>query len=127
VDKAANLALAASVTHALNINPLNYLSDCQQLVHFMNNRDSTNPPDWRIKLFTQVFTNTTRFQATRAFKISRSQSTTTNVLARQALSSQLTHLQSSCTSPVCALDCSILQALHLVGPLHVIVLTVACC
>lgn len=101
--EAASLALVASITQALNINSCNYLSDCQQLVHFMNNKDSTNPPNWRIQPFTKVFTNTTRLQATRIFKISRSQNTTADVLERQAphqaLNSQLTRL---CTGLLCS-------------------------
>jgi hypothetical protein len=43
--EAAALALAATVNDALNINDATFLSDCQQLVHFLNDADQTNPPD----------------------------------------------------------------------------------
>ncbi|XP_066323836.1 AUGMIN subunit 1-like [Miscanthus floridulus] len=55
--EAASLAIASLVTHSLNINYCNYLSDCEQLVHFLNMADLSNPPDWRIKPFSQIFSN----------------------------------------------------------------------
>ena len=47
--EAVALALAASVTEAMNLSNVNFLSDCQQLVHFLNAADQNNPLDWRIK------------------------------------------------------------------------------
>jgi hypothetical protein len=43
--EAASLALASSLIQAFNIDNCSYLSDCQQLVHFLNMNDLTNPPD----------------------------------------------------------------------------------
>ena len=45
--EAAALAIAAMV-----FNNTVFLSDCQQLVGFLNQSDLTHPPDWRIKCFT---------------------------------------------------------------------------
>lgn len=39
----AALALAATVNDAFNINNTTFLSDCRQLVHFLNDADQTNP------------------------------------------------------------------------------------
>ena len=56
--EAAAIALAAIVTDRLNLQQIHFLSDNQQLVQFLNDVDQGNPPDWRIKHFTQVFTIT---------------------------------------------------------------------
>jgi putative N-acetylmannosamine-6-phosphate epimerase len=58
--EATALALAAAVTERLNIHHINFLSDNQQLVHFFNGSDGSNPPDWRIKHLTQSFINHTK-------------------------------------------------------------------
>jgi hypothetical protein len=51
--EAAALALASTINDRLNFNNTSFLSDCQQLVQFLNAIDQTNPPDWKIKFFTQ--------------------------------------------------------------------------
>jgi ribonuclease HI len=53
--EAAALALASVIIDKLNITGVNFLSDSEQLVHFLNKEDLSNPPDWRIKPFTQLF------------------------------------------------------------------------
>jgi hypothetical protein len=53
--EAAALALASTVTDRMNLQGINFLSDCAQLVQFLNMQDHTNPPDWRSKHFTQIF------------------------------------------------------------------------
>jgi hypothetical protein len=58
MGEAAALALGASFVQALQIPYCNFLSDSQQLVHFLHQENQQNPPQWRIKPFTQVFTNT---------------------------------------------------------------------
>lgn len=52
--EASTLALASTVARQLNIVGLNYLSDCEQLILFLRSEDRSNPPDWRIKPFTQI-------------------------------------------------------------------------
>jgi hypothetical protein len=83
--EAAALALAAMVNDRLNFNNTAFLSDCQQLVHFLNTTDQTYPPDWRIKPFTQIFTNCSAYRQAKIFKISRNLNSTADSLARQAL------------------------------------------
>ena len=50
--EAAALALAAMVADLLNFTNIAFLSDCNQLVQFLNADDQNHPPDWRIKPFT---------------------------------------------------------------------------
>lgn len=55
--EAATLALAAIVSDKLNFGNTTFLSDCQQLVDFLNITDQSHPPDWRITYYTQIFAN----------------------------------------------------------------------
>ena len=55
--EAAALALAVNVTQHINLTNITFLSDCEQLVQFLNAADHSNPPDRRIKHFTQLFSN----------------------------------------------------------------------
>ena len=71
MTEAAALALAATVNDALNINNTTFLSDCQQLVHFLNDADQTNPSDWRIKYFTQLFANCAGQRRQKIYKVNR--------------------------------------------------------
>jgi hydrogenase maturation factor HypF (carbamoyltransferase family) len=76
------MALAAIITHRLNMQQIIFLSDNQQLVHFLNALDQANPPEWRIKHFTQMVTNFTRQRNARILRIQRTQNKTADV--RQA-------------------------------------------
>ena len=69
--EAAALALAATVTERLHLQHTNFLTDNQELVLFLNASDHSNPPDWRIKHFTQLFIDFTEQSSTRIFKIQR--------------------------------------------------------
>ena len=80
VAEAAALALAAIITSKLNI--IAFLSDCQQLVYYIN---SLNPPDQRIKPFIQFFSNFSRDSFARLCKISINLNLLADGLARQAL------------------------------------------
>jgi hypothetical protein len=80
--ESAALALAATITDCMNLTNVNFLSDYEQLVHFLNVDDQSNPPDWRIKYFTQLFSNHSRSKQSRLFKINRSLNTTADALAR---------------------------------------------
>jgi hypothetical protein len=46
------LLMLSTVTDHMNLQGINFLSDCAQLVQFLNMQDHTNPPDWRSKHFT---------------------------------------------------------------------------
>jgi hypothetical protein len=61
------------------------LSDNQQLVHFLNGADLSNPPDWRIKPYTQMISSLLAGTSSSIRKIRRSQNQMADVLARQCL------------------------------------------
>lgn len=80
--EAAALALAATVTDLLNFNNTAFLSDCKQLVHFLNEADQEHPPDWRMKPYTQLFANCANRRQAKIYNISRTLNTTADALAR---------------------------------------------
>jgi hypothetical protein len=41
----------------MNLTSINFLSDNEQLVKFLNSSDHFHSPDWRIEHFTQMFSN----------------------------------------------------------------------
>lgn len=71
--EAAALALAALVTDKLGFQQVHFLSDSQQLVHFLNAQDRSNPPQWRIKYYTHMFINSMANRNIRTWKIQRTQ------------------------------------------------------
>jgi hypothetical protein len=79
--EAASLALASAVSHSLNLSGVHFLSDCEQLVHFLNKNDISNPPDRRIKCFTETFANNARGNSASIHKIHRHLNNTADVLA----------------------------------------------
>jgi hypothetical protein len=83
--EAVALALASTITARINLTETNFLSDCEQLVHFLNKEDLTNPPEWTIKPLTQMFANHAHSSGAKIYKIHRSLNNTTHSLARQAL------------------------------------------
>ena len=98
--EAASLALASAIIDRLNLTRVSYLSDCEQLVHFLNSDDLSNPPDWRIRYFTQTFSNHSRSSSSRVYKIHRRLNTTADALARQATEDSAIHshnLELSCS------------------------------
>jgi ribonuclease HI len=82
--EAAALAIAATLNDSLHFDSTTFLSDSQQLVHFLNQQDQSHPPDWRIKFLTQSFTNYSVRRRATILKISRNLSATADGLARQA-------------------------------------------
>jgi hypothetical protein len=125
--ESAALALAALMVSRLNIMECSFLSDCEQLVRFINSLDHSNPPDWRIKPFTQIFSNLYRASSSKLLKISRNFNSTADALARQALNSQSIGLQSGCSHQHGLDHCFISQALHSVDLHNVLILAARCC
>jgi len=125
--EAAALALAAIITSRLNITRCTFLSDCQQLVCYINFLDSSNPPDWRIKPFTQIFSNFSRNSSARLCTINRNLNLLADGLAHQALLSASLELLSSCSNQHASGYCFIPQALQSVDLHHVTLLAVICC
>jgi hypothetical protein len=83
----AALALAAALSKHLEHHSAHLLSDIQQLVHFPNGAELSNPPDWRIKPYTQFISPTVRFNQM------------ADLLARQALN--IMHSDQHLFSRVC--------------------------
>jgi ribonuclease HI len=128
--EAAALALAVTVVQELHLQHINFLSDNQPLVHFLNGSDHSNPPDWRIKPFTQIISSTMTGRRVSIRKIRRTQNQTADLLARQALSDLHSNQHSfSCVCSYSAHDqeCPLHMALQNVTINSVMVLTARCC
>lgn len=69
--EAAILALASVVVDRLGLTVINYLSDYEQLVQFLNTAAPSDPPDRRIRPFAQFFSNKARNRDSKIFKIHR--------------------------------------------------------
>jgi hypothetical protein len=138
--EAASLALATSVIQVLNLNCCSYLSDCQQLVHFLNmatcrivNNWFTSST-WLIQPTLQTGESSPSLRSSTSQELGHQESsksaeakTTADALARQAFSSQLTDLETTCPYELCPPQCCVLQALHLVDLTDVTVLAATCC
>jgi len=61
------------------------LFDNQQLVHLLNEVNLSNPPDWRIKPFTQIAANLLSGNSSQVRRIKRNQNQMADSLAKQAL------------------------------------------
>lgn len=128
--EAAAMALAAIILDRLGFSDVSYLSDCSQLVQFLNEQDRNNPPDWRILEFTQVFDNYASNQQAKIYRIARTINNTVDSLARIALSAT-TH-ESHCTEFACSYtshqhQCPLRNALNSVTLRTVTVLAASCC
>jgi ribonuclease HI len=126
----AALALAAVITEKLGLQQVTFLSDNQQLVNFLNHQDETNPPEWRIKCYTQIFCNSTAPRNTATRRIQRSQNQTTDLLGKQGLNeSRMSHsLDFTCTCTSAAHDqCLLLEALSSVTLNSIWLLTASYC
>jgi len=128
--EAASLVLASAVGHNLNLSGVNFLLDYEQLVHFLNKNDISNPPDWRIKYYTQTFANFTRSSSSNIIKVHRCLNTMVDALARQAVQHstfQNSDLEFSCSLEHHMPHCNVLQALQSVGLTGVTILAARCC
>lgn len=128
--EAASLALASIITNRLNITEVSFLSDNEQLAQFLNKQDQSNPPDWRIKPLTQLYTNNATATASRTYKIPRRLNTIADSLTRQAFQEAMHNVQSlefSCSNATHGFQCLFLQALHNVGFNDVTILAASCC
>jgi hypothetical protein len=125
--EAAALALAARVNDSLNFDNTTFLSDCQQLVHFLNQQDQTHPPEWRMKPFTQSFTNLSTHRHGKILKINRSLNTTADGLARLALLATSNTYERTCSYLNHSHHCPLEDAMESVNLQHVILLSASCC
>jgi ribonuclease HI len=113
---AAALALAISLCRRMNFEHHSFFSDSQLLVNYLNGADSSNPPDRRIKPFTQlIVASLTGSYA--VHKIPRNQNQMADSLARHGLASLLfnqSSLTRLCTNPSHSHGCPLLSALQVV-------------
>lgn len=128
--EAAAMALAAMILNRLRLSNVSFLSDCSQLVQFLNDQERHNPPDWRILEYTQVFDNCVSNQQPRIYRIARTDNSTADSLARMALS--VASQDTLCTEFTCSYSshhhqCPLRNALNSVTPRSVRVVAASCC
>jgi hypothetical protein len=84
--EAAALALAASIATKMEYTQVSFLTDSSQLVAFLSAADHhTNPPDWRMKTYTQMFNNCAPSIHPQLYKISHNDNSMADSLAKDAL------------------------------------------
>ena len=127
MGEAAALALGATIVKALQLYSCNFLSDSQQLVHFLHQDRQDHLSQWRIKPFTQSYSNIAGTLQAQLYKISRQTNITADTLAKQAQSSTFSTEAFHCNRSQCGIICSLLQALLDVNLTNVTILTAACC
>ena len=123
----AAAAVAVQLVHLLQAHNTCIFSNCQQLVLFLNQENTTHPPDWTIKPFTQAYKNFADMGATSIRKIPRSSNSTAHSLATQALRLSATHPQWTCSSTAHLEQCSVLSALQRLSITDVLISTALCC
>jgi ribonuclease HI len=127
--ESAALAFAASLCRYMNPEQLHLYSDSQLLVVCLNGPDPSNPPDWRIKPFTQIIQHSLN-TSYKVYKIPRAQNMMADSLARRALHNLLSFQPSSpftCTNPDHCQGCPVTNALQLVTINSVMVQAASCC
>jgi hypothetical protein len=85
--EAVAIALASLLLHRMNTQHVSFYSNSSPLVAFLNSQDHSNPPNWRMKIHTQLFDNSTLNRRSQVLKIDRNLNATTDNLARLAFSS----------------------------------------
>jgi ribonuclease HI len=98
--EAAALALAASIATKMEYTQVSFLTDSSQLVAFLSAADHTNPLDWQMKTYTQMFDNCAPSIHPQLYKISRNDNSMAHSLAKDAL------LQADTVHQPCFLNCS---------------------
>jgi len=84
-ESAAAMALAAVLLKQLQSHQATLLLDNQQVVHFLNGPNLSNPPDWRIKPYTQITATLLSETDSVVRRIKRTQNQMADSLAKQAL------------------------------------------
>ena len=126
--EAVALVLAATVTKHLDLHQASFLSDNQQLVNFFNDLNRDDPPDWRIKYYTQTFINLSNVATHRIHRIKRDQNCTADSLDRQSFTQLHSSTVFTCACSYAAhVQCSLREALLSVTLHSVTLLTTSCC
>lgn len=128
--EAAAISLAGTITAALQVQEIYFLSDNQQLVKYFNGKDLSTPPQWNIKYFTQNFLNSTSAMVRKVAKILRSLNSTAHSLATQAYnlhSISASDVTTTCSNCNHNSSCPVNTALQSVQWDSFIPLAVSCC
>jgi hypothetical protein len=128
--EAAAMALAADLLHKMNFQHVTFLSDCVQLVAFLKSQDHSNPPDWRMKIHTQMFDTATLNHMPQVIKIDRNLNSAAHTLATLAFSSPDVQHQNyvpSCSYEHLDHQCPLLDALTSVSLVNTRILAASCC
>jgi ribonuclease HI len=127
--ESAPLALAFSLCRKMNLEHTQFYTDSQILTDCINGPDPSNPPDWRIKPFTQLIQASFNAYYSVA-KIPRTKNQMADSLARRAFQSILSFQPSSpnlCTNPSHSQGCPLQSALQFVTINSVMFFSASCC
>jgi ribonuclease HI len=127
--ESAALALALSLCRKMNLGHTQFYTDSQLLTDCINGPDPSNPPDWRIKPFTQIIQSSTN-DLYSVLKIPRTENQMADSLARRTLYSILASQPSLpylCTNPSHSQGCPLHDALQVVTIHSVMVFASSCC
>jgi len=127
--ESAALALATDLLNQIQCTRYTIFSDNQQLVYFLNKSNLSNPPDWRIKPYSQSAANLLAIYSTQVRRIKRTQNQMADSLARQAfqaITSNRIQYDFRCSNPSHANDCPLLRAINSVTITSVNVLSALC-
>ena len=136
LQESSSVLMAESTALALATDLLNqiqctrYTIFNQHLVHFLNQSNLSNPPDWRIKPYSKSAANLLAIYSTQVRRIKRTQNQMADSLARQAfqaITSNQIQYDFSCSNPSHANDCPLLRAINSVTITSVNVLSALCC
>lgn len=128
--EAIALSLVSEISARLEMIQVYFFTDNLILANFLNGVNRENPPDWKIRSYTQSFINHEKNRIIQVMKIERSQNLTAHILASQAFrlndpcagTSNVT-----CTNPAHELGCPLSQALKDVIPRHCTQFAATCC
>jgi ribonuclease HI len=127
--ESAALALSVSLCRNINLEQVHFYSDSQLLVDCLNGPDPSNPPDWRVKPYTQIV-QTSLINSYQVFKIPRTQNMMADSLARRALHRLLSfqpYTPLVCTNPAHCQGCPLTNALRFVSINSAHFLAASCC
>ena len=99
------------------------------MVHFLNSPNLSNPPDCRIKPYTQITATLLSETDSVVRRIKKTQNQMADSLAKQALCALHTNKlgYSGVSNPSHGNDCPVLRAINVVTINAVMVLTASCC
>jgi ribonuclease HI len=127
--ESAAVALASSLCRKMNLEQTQFYTDSQILADCIHGPDPSNPPDWRIKPFTQLIQASFNVSYS-VSKIPRSENQMADSIARRALHSLLSFQPSSpnlWTNRSHSQGCPVQNALQIVTINSVMVYAASCC